>query len=132
MTVGTTMPRAAAAREAKKLGNIAESLGGHGISELVEQAAGQTSEASAGAGQTKAAPQDGRTRNRSAGLLAIDKIIPDPDQPRKTFDEEELQGLAHSLKKHGQLQAIRVRWSEAQGKWVIIAGERRYRAAQLA
>ncbi len=58
----------------------------------------------------------------------MDKIIPDPDQPRKQFDEDELKQLAASIKKHGLLQPIRVRWAEGRGLWIIIAGERRYRA----
>src|SRR4051812_30235147 len=74
-------------------------------------------------------PEDGRSRDRQAGLLDLSRIIPDPEQPRKTFDEESLEHLARSLKTTGQLQPIRVRWSKPHGKWVIIAGERRYRAA---
>ena len=77
-------------------------------------------------------PEDGRTRDRLAGHMEIDRIIPDPDQPRKFFSEESLEQLAASLKKTGQLQPIRVRWSEEHAKWVIISGERRYRAALLA
>ena len=77
-------------------------------------------------------PEDGRTRDRQAGHMEIDRIIPDPDQPRKFFSEESLAQLAESLKKTGQLQPIRVRWSAEHAKWVIISGERRYRAAILA
>jgi ParB family transcriptional regulator, chromosome partitioning protein len=77
-------------------------------------------------------PEDGRTRDRQAGHMELDRIMPDPDQPRKTFTEESLQHLARSLKTAGQLQPIRVRWNAEHGKWVIISGERRYRAAVLA
>jgi ParB family chromosome partitioning protein len=77
-------------------------------------------------------PEDGRTRDRLAGHMEIERIIPDPDQPRKHFSEESLEQLAASLKKTGQLQPIRVRWSDQHAKWVIISGERRYRAALLA
>lgn len=73
----------------------------------------------------------GRTKG-SGGEMLLTNIIPDPDQPRTEFDEAELQQLADSLKSHGQLQPIRVRWSQPHGKWVVIAGERRYRAAQRA
>ena len=73
----------------------------------------------------------GRTKG-NAGEMAIANIIPDPDQPRTEFDDTELQQLVESLKTHGQLQPIRVRWSQAHGKWIVIAGERRYRAAQRA
>ena len=74
-------------------------------------------------------PEDGRTRDRLAGHMEVERIIADPDQPRKTFPEESIAQLARSLKSAGQLQPIRVRWSEAHEKWVIISGERRYRAA---
>jgi ParB/RepB/Spo0J family partition protein len=55
----------------------------------------------------------------------------DPDQPRKSFDDEELAELAASLKLHGQLQPCRVRKTSA-GRYIVIAGERRLRAARLA
>lgn len=77
-------------------------------------------------------PEDGRTRDRQAGHMELDRIMPDPDQPRKTFTEESLQQLAQSLKTAGQLQPIRVRWNADHAKWVIISGERRYRAAIIA
>jgi ParB family chromosome partitioning protein len=70
----------------------------------------------------------GRTRGNT-GEMAIENIVPDPDQPRKEFDPEELESLAESLKAHGQLQPVRVRWHGDYGKWVVVAGERRYRAA---
>jgi ParB family chromosome partitioning protein len=77
-------------------------------------------------------PEDGRTRDRQAGHMELERIMPDPDQPRKSFSEESLQQLAQSLKSAGQLQPIRVRWNSEHAKWVIISGERRYRAAALA
>ena len=69
---------------------------------------------------------------RDAGHMELDRIIPDPDQPRKDFAPDAIARLADSLKKHGQLQPIRVRWNATVGKWVVISGERRYRAAALA
>jgi ParB family transcriptional regulator, chromosome partitioning protein len=72
---------------------------------------------------------DGRTRSRDAGEMLLANIIPDPLQPRKEFDPDGIARLADSLKDRGQLQPIRVRWSEEHLKWVILAGERRYRAA---
>jgi ParB family chromosome partitioning protein len=71
----------------------------------------------------------GCTRIKDALAIELDRIVPDPEQPRKEFDESALDELAGSLKARGQLQPIRVRWDGALGKWVIIAGERRYRAA---
>ena len=58
--------------------------------------------------------------------------MPDPNQPRKEFEAESLRQLADSLQERGQLQPIRVRWDAAMERWVIIAGERRWRAAGLA
>jgi ParB family chromosome partitioning protein len=61
--------------------------------------------------------------------LEIERVVPDPDQPRKEFDPEAIARLAASFLKHGQLTPIRVRWNPVLGKWVVISGERRYRAA---
>jgi ParB family chromosome partitioning protein len=74
-------------------------------------------------------PDDGRTRARDAGHMEIDRIVPDPDQPRKEFSDDAIERLSASLLKHGQLMPIRVRWNAEIGKWVVISGERRYRAA---
>lgn len=63
--------------------------------------------------------------------LPIDKVKANPKQPRKSFDEVALQELADSIKKQGVLQPILVEKVSAN-KYVIIAGERRYRAAKLA
>jgi ParB/RepB/Spo0J family partition protein len=65
--------------------------------------------------------------------ILVDMISPDPDQPRKTFDEEKLEELAGSLREHGLLQPIRVRPDMLRpGRYVIVAGERRWRAAHRA
>lgn len=62
--------------------------------------------------------------------IALSKITPDPDQPRKTFDDEAINELAESIKIHGILQPIVV--TPHDGQYQIVAGERRYRAAKLA
>ena len=74
-------------------------------------------------------PDDGRTRARDAGHMELARIVPDPDQPRKEFSDDAIERLSASLLKHGQLQPIRVRWNAGLAKWVVISGERRYRAA---
>ena len=74
----------------------------------------------------------GVNRTRNAVDIPIEKVERDPDQPREVFDEAALGRLAASLKTRGQLQAIRVRWHEGKGVYVIIAGERRWRAAKMA
>ena len=60
--------------------------------------------------------------------LDISKIIPNPDQPREIFDENEILGLAESIKSVGLIQPIIVR--EQDGLFVLIAGERRLRACK--
>ena len=82
-----------------------------------------------GAFPRETGPDDGRTRARDAGHMELSRIVPDPDQPRKEFDDDAIDRLAASLLKHGQLMPIRVRWNPALGKWVVISGERRYRAS---
>ncbi len=72
---------------------------------------------------------DGRTRAREAGHMELARIVADPDQPRKEFSDEAIERLSASLLKHGQLMPIRVRWNPSIAKWVVISGERRYRAA---
>ncbi len=65
--------------------------------------------------------------------IALDDIRRNPKQPRRTFDETALEELAGSLKAKGVLQAILVRPDpKEKGKYQIIAGERRWRAAKLA
>ena len=63
--------------------------------------------------------------------LPIYKVEPNPDQPRRDFDEEELQALADSISIHGVIQPLTVR-ELPSGYYQIIAGERRWRAARLA
>jgi len=62
--------------------------------------------------------------------LDIDLIIPNPEQPRRTFDQEKLQELADSIKENGIIQPVVVMASGDEYK--LIAGERRWRASQLA
>ena len=63
--------------------------------------------------------------------IAVTALSPNPHQPRTTFDEEALAQLADSIKQYGILQPLVVT-PNGQGKYAIIAGERRWRAAQLA
>lgn len=62
--------------------------------------------------------------------LPIQKIEPNPNQPRKQFDEEQLQALADSISEHGLIQPLAVR--DMGEYYQIIAGERRWRACRLA
>lgn len=74
----------------------------------------------------------GVTRSKTAMEIPIAKIEADPDQPREEFDEDALRRLADSIGTRGVLQPIRVRWEESRGRYVIIVGERRWRASQMA
>jgi ParB family chromosome partitioning protein len=80
-----------------------------------------------------AAPR-ARDVGRSAGVdvhrIEVSRIEPDPEQPRRHFDEAETDELAVSLRQHGQLQPIRVRWDVKASVYRIVAGERRWRAAK--
>jgi ParB/RepB/Spo0J family partition protein len=63
--------------------------------------------------------------------VPLDRIDPNPQQPRLTFDEDSLQELAASITEHGVLQPILVR-PGSDGRYQLIAGERRWRSAQIA
>ena len=63
--------------------------------------------------------------------LPLREIEPDPDQPRKTFEQETLSELAASIAEHGLLQPIAVR-PRPMGGYSIVAGERRWRASRMA
>ncbi len=67
----------------------------------------------------------------SANELPINEIVPNRDQPRKTFDETALAELAESIKQHGVLQPLLVR-PLAAGGYQLVAGERRWRACRMA
>ena len=74
------------------------------------------------------------TDDAAAGVttLPLREIEPDPDQPRKRFDEAALAELAASIQENGLLQPIAVRPKPLGAGYLIIAGERRWRAARLA
>ena len=79
------------------------------------------------------APKDGQPGERAVAgvrMIATADIRPNPDQPRKAFDDASLAELADSIATHGILQPILVR--AVEGGFEIIAGERRWRAAQRA
>jgi ParB family chromosome partitioning protein len=68
----------------------------------------------------------------SVKQLAIDNIQPNPRQPRKSFNSEDLQGLADSISEHGVLQPLIVAQPQGEDVYVLIAGQRRLEAARLA
>ena len=69
--------------------------------------------------------------NAKIETLPLREIEPDPDQPRKTFDDETLAELASSIAEHGLIQPIAVR-PKVSGGYLIVAGERRWRASRMA
>jgi ParB family chromosome partitioning protein len=81
--------------------------------------------------QTTSAVQ--QPQQASQRTLPITALVPSPVQPRRLFNQLELESLADSIRAHGILQPLLVRPSENQkGKFEIIAGERRWRASQIA
>jgi ParB family chromosome partitioning protein len=92
---------------------------GRGLEALLG-AAGDLQEAAPGS-----APRDTLVR------LRVEQLRPNPEQPREVFDERALEGLARSLKSAGVLLPLVARRDE-EGGYVLIAGERRWRAARLA
>lgn len=80
------------------------------------------------------APADDRSAPRPADrLIAIETIQPNPDQPRRQFDDTALSELASSIRERGIIQPLILRPDPLDtGKYQIVAGERRWRAAQIA
>jgi ParB family chromosome partitioning protein len=117
----------------RKVDNLLSRLGAN-ISESTgsRSPAAPVSVPGSGALSAESEKYKGAVRPRNTLALPLDQIIPDPNQPRKEFDPEALAELAESLKTRGQLQPCRIRWSAEASKWVIVVGERRYRAAIMA
>lgn len=67
----------------------------------------------------------------SISEIELGAIVANPDQPRRTFDEEALQELADSIREHGVISPITLR-DNGDGTYMIIAGERRFRASKMA
>lgn len=97
---------------------------GRGLAALIPGAAGAT---------TTEEEQSEKSVSRETGLkwLPIEELSPNPDQPRKHFDPDGLRELSESIKEQGVLQPIIVHKTE-DGTYLIVAGERRWRASALA
>jgi len=78
------------------------------------------------------APAEGGHRAAGVTEIPVETIKANPDQPRRHFDEAELEELAQSIREKGVLQPILVRPAVFAGEFQIVAGERRWRAAQRA
>ena len=96
---------------------------GRGLNALFEDEEGEFSQADSHE------PAAGRKRD----MIGVDQLEPGPGQPRKVFHDDALDELSESVKQHGVLQPLLVRsQDENSGKYQIVAGERRWRAAQKA
>ena len=112
------------------VGNAAESMGA-GV--LGRAAPGSALHGAIAQGPASApAHLQGVARNKDAAVIPTDKIGADPEQPREEFDPEDLMQLSESLRTRGQIQPISVYWEEGRGLYVIVCGERRWRAAKMA
>ena len=79
-----------------------------------------------------AGPEQFNAGRRAEQVLPIDKLEPNPQQPRLDFKQEELESLADSIRQKGVIQPLIVRRKPGRDVYEIVAGERRWRAAQLA
>jgi len=103
------------------------------LDELRRGAGGNVAE-SMGAGVARRSPADGMSvpiggaryqdlvKAKNTFEVPTDKIVPDPNQPRKVFTPEDLQDLSDSIRSRGLLQPIRARWDEERQKYVIVTG----------
>ncbi|WP_456388488.1 ParB/RepB/Spo0J family partition protein [Profundibacter sp.] len=95
---------------------------GRGLSALMSDVAIDTASHQAGSG-----------RIRGEQLIPVEKITPNPDQPRRDFPKQDLDDLAASIREKGVIQPLIIRkYSTSSDTYEIVAGERRWRAAQLA
>lgn len=107
------------------------SLSPSNLSEISNPSAALATETPTGAVPVANLPE-GITQEEDGSLsLEVDRLVPNPHQPRKEFKEEALQELADSIREHGIIQPVTVE-DAGNGQFYIIAGERRTRAARLA
>lgn len=77
-------------------------------------------------------PDGDRPQSDGVLLAPVEKILPNPRQPRGRLHPESLDELTKSIREHGVLQPLIVTWQETNGEYTLIAGERRLQAARLA
>jgi ParB family transcriptional regulator, chromosome partitioning protein len=84
--------------------------------------------------QDTSRPAPAATPSGDSGVIEapINKIFPNPQQPRQIMKEEQLRELADSINEHGIIQPLIVTYDEAKDQYILIAGERRLRASTLA
>src|SRR4051794_21893443 len=104
--------------------NATESMGGRERQDAPQ--------AAMSSGRAENSRYRGIERLKGASDIPVERMTRDPSQPREIFDEAALQELVESIESLGVLQPVRVRWDEELTMYVIIAGERRFRAAKMA
>jgi ParB family chromosome partitioning protein len=102
---------------------------GRGLGALIPETELEVSIAPPGAQMSPGDSLFSQTQQDGFRSVALGRIKPNPDQPRKTFTESSLSELADSIKRHGVIQPIVVE-HDGSGGFTIIAGERRWRAAE--
>lgn len=100
---------------------------GKGLSALLPNRSGGAAAGVADALQRAKLPE----RYEEFQNVSVDRIVVNSEQPRRSFDEEKLNELAQSIREHGLIQPITV-FRLDDGKYQLIAGERRWRASQIA
>ncbi len=105
---------------------------GKGLGALIPQASKQGAEEQEAKPVTPQVLPVAQSENQGVLEVALSNVLPNPDQPRKHFDHQALEDLTNSIKQHGILQPLVVMPISAGGKYVLIAGERRLRASELA
>tara|TARA_B100000678_G_scaffold290666_1_gene304225 strand:- start:220 stop:1209 length:990 start_codon:yes stop_codon:yes gene_type:complete len=128
-TKPTSVPEASADRSKRKLGRgLGALLGETQREESVAPAEG----GSTVSGVTSISDAKGGAPREGLASIPVARIEPLPGQPRKVFEEEALDELARSISQRGVIQPIIVRPLERKGRYQLVAGERRWRAAQRA
>jgi ParB family chromosome partitioning protein len=102
---------------------------GRGLGALIPGAAAAPRSAAAAPAEPTPAPTPADARGPAE--IPVDRIRPNPEQPRRVFDPDELERLAASIRQHGILQPVVVRQAE-DGGYELVVGERRWRAARQA
>jgi ParB family chromosome partitioning protein len=98
---------------------------------LGEAGPGESGEPAADGAPAGEAAAPSRVERGGVLRVAIGRISSNPEQPRKSFSEESIAELADSIRRHGVIQPIIVE-DEGEGRYMIVAGERRWRAAEKA
>jgi len=107
-------------------------LGGRGINALLDNNNTEQQNSAIEPADEKETPSAAiKSKGQDIVQLPVDKLVPNPGQPRKSFNEAELQELSDSIKTFGIIQPI-IAANAGDGTYIIIAGERRTRAARLA